>query len=55
MANQPAPADFTRLSTGLRNLERQVKLLNSALVALNTNLVAIHELLKEKTDDDSTA
>lgn len=45
---EPTARDYERLTNAVRGLETQVKSLGKALIALNTNLVAIHEVLKEK-------
>ena len=47
----PTSADYQRLAQATNNLARQMSSMTDSLRAMNTNLVALHELMKEKKDE----
>lgn len=48
----PTPADISRLTEAIKDHSRATKALTDGVRALNTNLVAIHDILKESNNDE---
>ena len=47
----PTSADISRYTQAIKDQTRAIKSLGDSVRALNSNLVAIHELMKEKDPD----
>lgn len=48
---EPTSADYQRLARAANDLSRAINSMTDSLRAMNTNLVALHELMKEKKDE----